>query len=624
LAPLLLLLAAADASAYTTITSPPSRWERGRIPVAWYLNENGSRDLGIDRTETAVQASFDTWQDVDCCYIAFDYRGRSSRTANGGDGSNVVSWSESGWYYGGSAIAVTSDWFGYGTIEEADIDCNGVYMSWDTSGTGGVDTQSILTHEIGHFLGLGDLYDGGHASSTMYGVYSGGTGARSLAEDDKAGCQYLYEETCGSTPDCTTDDDCGSGYHCEGGTCVRNASEGRMCDPCESHEDCADGYCLSGFADGGTYCGENCTSSSDCGSGNECATLSGGIRQCVPSDGDCSGSSSGCTTDADCTPGYHCEGGECVPDAPPPDCTVDSDCPEGLVCRGGECVEPPEPGLRGFGETCAGGEECQSGLCLDDYCTQTCPPWNPIGTASEAAPCPAGYYCDDLGCGPGTGESWTACSGDGDCASAFCAVTGGAGTCMVPCDPAALGGCQYGEICEPRETAACGVCLCGGGMFGDACEADADCVFGRCLAPAGGETRRCTAECASGRCPAGSTCRTVPGEDGGPLSVCFPDGLPLGAPCTADGDCQSGMCGETAGTTYCTRPCGGFCSCPMGTTCNAVGGESRCMPAGLDVGPGLEGGCGCRASGGGWGAGLALLLAAGLVLCRRLLARRRA
>ena len=47
---------------------------------------------------------------------------------------------------------------GYKTAVESDITLNSKY-NWDTEGTGkSVDTQSILLHEMGHTLGLGDLY----------------------------------------------------------------------------------------------------------------------------------------------------------------------------------------------------------------------------------------------------------------------------------------------------------------------------------------------------------------------------------------------------------------------------------------------------------------------------------
>lgn len=612
---LLVLLVAADAAAYDTSTSPPSRWPRGDIPVAWYLNQNGSADLGIDATEAAVTASFDSWQNVDCCYIAFDYRGRSSLRAAGSGGSNVVSWSESGWSHGSGAIAVCTTWFGSGTITEADIDCNGVNHEWNTTGSGGVDTQSILTHEIGHFLGLGDLYSSAYSSSTMYGIYSGGTGSRSLAEDDMAGCRYLYEEACGTTG-CTSDTDCPSGYHCEAPNCVRNTTAGGMCDPCSSPDDCAEGLCLSGFVDGGTYCGRNCTSDAECGAGNECFPVSGGASQCAPSSGDCSGSSSGCTTDAECPGGYHCEAPNCVPDAPPVECRVDTDCDPGERCEANVCVAVP-PTARAFGEPCGGDGECGSNLCIDGYCSRSCNPFQPL------TDCGDGYYCDSTGCGTGVcrrggagpAPSGSACGAGTDCASGFCSQTLG-GVCLNPCNPSAIDtGCAFGESCQPLESAGCGVCLCGAGMFGDTCASDLDCLVGLCRTPDPRLPKRCTSDCSDGRCPAGATCQSIAAPDGTPEQRCVAPGTFLGGGCALNEECQSGWCASFSSLSFCTRPCGGACSCPSGLTCTvAEGAGPICVPNEV-----LDDGCGCRAPGAArLPAWLGLLLPALLLGLRRL------
>ncbi|MBN1774337.1 MAG: matrixin family metalloprotease [Deltaproteobacteria bacterium] len=612
----LVLLVAADAAAYSTITSPPSRWQRSSIPVAWYLNQNGSADLGVDTTETAVRASFDTWQNVDCCYIAFDYRGRSSMTASGSSGSNVVSWSESGWRHDSSAIAVCSDWFGSGTIVEADIDCNGVNHTWNTTGSGGVDTQSILTHEIGHFLGLGDLYSSAYSSSTMYGIYSGGTEKRTLADDDMAGCRYLYEEPCGTTG-CTSDTDCPTGYHCEAPDCVRNTGTGGMCDPCSSAEDCSNGLCLSGFVDGGTYCGVNCTSDAECGAGNSCFPVSGGASQCAPTDGDCSGSSSGCTTDAECPTGYHCSGGTCVPDVVV-ECNIDTDCDPGERCEEHVCVPAP-PTARAFGEPCGTDEECISGLCIDGFCSMICNPFE----SDPRTVCGAGYYCDNEGCGPGVcrrggpgaSPNDAACTADIECASGFCETLLG-GICLTPCDPSSFHtGClTLVESCQPLQSSGCGVCLCGAGMFGDTCASDFDCVVGLCRTTDPSLPKRCTSDCADGRCPAGATCQSIAGPDGMPEQRCIAPGKFLGGGCTTNEDCQSGWCAVYNEASFCTRPCGGLCSCPGGQTCQAVPGAGPiCIPNEV-----LDDGCGCRAAGASRApAWLALALPALLLGLRR-------
>jgi len=56
-----------------------------------------------------------------------------------------------------------------------------------------MDLQNIATHELGHGIGLADLYDTVCASQTMYGYsYDGETAKRDLDAGDIAGIQELY------------------------------------------------------------------------------------------------------------------------------------------------------------------------------------------------------------------------------------------------------------------------------------------------------------------------------------------------------------------------------------------------------------------------------------------------
>ena len=69
------------------------------------------------------------------------------------------------------------------------------YYSWgDATNTSGVmDFENIATHELGHAVGMGDLYNTECSEQTMYGYSTEGeTKKRTLESGDIAGIQVLY------------------------------------------------------------------------------------------------------------------------------------------------------------------------------------------------------------------------------------------------------------------------------------------------------------------------------------------------------------------------------------------------------------------------------------------------
>ncbi len=68
------------------------------------------------------------------------------------------------------------------------------FYSWNTDGNpSDMDFESIATHELGHSVGLADLYQPECSEATMYGYGSeGDTKARSLHTGDVAGISVLY------------------------------------------------------------------------------------------------------------------------------------------------------------------------------------------------------------------------------------------------------------------------------------------------------------------------------------------------------------------------------------------------------------------------------------------------
>lgn len=586
IAPLALALAtlAGEASAYTTITTPASRWIRDWTVdgVHWAMNEAGCPDMSLEQAEAALEASFQTWEDVDCSLVSFIYDGRVPQATTGNDGVNLMVWVTSGWIYGSGALGVTGNWFGGGVISDADIEYNSVHWSWSETGAGGtIDLQSVATHEDGHFLGLGHTDAMG---AVMFPTYSGGTAQRFLSDDDRAGVCFLYPTATGG---CTVNDDCPMGYACQAGDCVP-AGDGEVCSLCASHDDCGgpSDFCVR-YPDGASRCGaacstaEDCTSAPGCGArACDCVELSGGgTMQCAPVDFDC------------------VEG---------PECTDASHCPDGYECVDEECVPR---GCSEMGTACEARTDCCTGLCIDGLCSQPCDWLHPDES------CPSGFYCAIQECGVGNcmpgdldgARRGEACGEHQDCASGYCASTGGPTECSLPCDPDGIDTCPDDWSCQRIGASRCGLCACQIGMIGDPCEAAGDCASGLCATKSG--DRRCSRFCGTGDpCPDGYDCL-----DAGVRSICWPALGGLGAACETDGECVEGACRNR----ICTRACESDCSCAAGFACSESGGETICARSS----GGGRGGCDCAAAprpgAAPFGLGLALCIGLALGLRRR-------
>ena len=69
-----------------------------------------------------------------------------------------------------------------------------VDFDWSEDGESGkMDFENIARHELGHAVGLGDLYNDACSEQTMYGYSENGeTKKQTLESGDIAGIQKLY------------------------------------------------------------------------------------------------------------------------------------------------------------------------------------------------------------------------------------------------------------------------------------------------------------------------------------------------------------------------------------------------------------------------------------------------
>ena len=98
------------------------------------------------------------------------------------------------------AIGVTIIWGYFGgrpsnrELVEWDMVFDDVDFDWSATGEAGkMDFENIATHELGHAVGMGDLYNTECSTQTMYGYASyGETKKQTLEAGDIAGIQKLY------------------------------------------------------------------------------------------------------------------------------------------------------------------------------------------------------------------------------------------------------------------------------------------------------------------------------------------------------------------------------------------------------------------------------------------------
>jgi hypothetical protein len=144
--------------------------------------------LRADCAGTAPSLEVGTLGPVECAESGFNENARNA---------NIVMFRDDEWPYPGSidsyAMTIVSYDPATGKIVDADIEINSADFELTTDGLGlGVDLQTVLTHEAGHFLGLSHAAPG-DLDATMHAHWNGrGIELRTLSADDAAGICELF------------------------------------------------------------------------------------------------------------------------------------------------------------------------------------------------------------------------------------------------------------------------------------------------------------------------------------------------------------------------------------------------------------------------------------------------
>ncbi len=175
--------------------------------ISYTIQKDGSADDGIDfdTASAVVTQAFDTWAAADCGgelpSLVVENLGAVScnRAEYNQDqaNANVFTFRDASWPYQNAedTLALTTITYNTETAEiyDADVEINSFEATFTTTDDPelvNADLLSVLTHEVGHFLGLS------HASvrgTTMYPEYAPrDTHQRTLDADDQNGICEIY------------------------------------------------------------------------------------------------------------------------------------------------------------------------------------------------------------------------------------------------------------------------------------------------------------------------------------------------------------------------------------------------------------------------------------------------
>lgn len=284
--PVVVSLDYTPSTAWTSYVTPKAVWRVDTLPVSVGFPRPAPPGIALDPV-ALLQVAANPWNLPACSLL--EIASRESDTVKGAeaeDGRNDVIVHTTDWEppltvgaAGQTIIYVRS-----GSIVEADIHLNARDYQFAVGDVPGkIDLQSVLTHELGHLVGIG------HSEverATMNATLPSGIAARSLERDDVEAVCALYPGHAEKIDFGCVRWGCPAPWSCVGMVCQRAGEPGvwgapcaTSVRPCEGAGDSAECVATSS----GAICGVPCDRDADvpCGKGMQCVDAVDGTY-CLP------------------------------------------------------------------------------------------------------------------------------------------------------------------------------------------------------------------------------------------------------------------------------------------------------------------------------------------------------
>ena len=313
---------------WTTYVTPAATWPVGAMPVTIAIGTAPPSSITDADARAELDVASRAWGLPSCSAARFAVGDSFAMSGDGAsDGRNEVIVHATDWPASlePGAVAHTVIYLAGTTIVEADVHLNAKDFAFAIGDVpGDVDLRSVLTHELGHVMGIGHSAD---ARATMAAGLPAGIAARSLEDDDVAAICALYPLAPPVLHGCDRGDaSCPSGYACVGHDCERPDEPGTNGGTCAT----------SAFA-------KPCDGAGDRAS---CVATTEGERCALPCPSDPSD---------DCGEGLACVEGACLPVGAEPETDAGADSESDADARGAEtggggggCAIDPRPATEGW------------------------------------------------------------------------------------------------------------------------------------------------------------------------------------------------------------------------------------------------------------------------------------